>query len=84
MSKRIAAVAIIICLAVLVTGCRNPVTMFLDWLNGGGDSQEEANTDIQPGEDLEADGPAGARLRDTVLYYRDSDGYLVPMSVDIE
>ncbi|MDD2573359.1 MAG: GerMN domain-containing protein [Bacillota bacterium] len=84
MLKRIAAVVIIVCMAVFVTGCQNPVTIFLDWINGGGDSLEAPETDTLPGEDLEVDGAVGARIRDTVLYYRDSDGYLVPVSVNIE
>ncbi len=84
MSKRIAAVAIIVCMTVFITGCQNPVTMFLDWLNGSGDSREAPRADIQSGEDVEIGGAAGARIRDTVMYYRDSEGYLVPVLVDIE
>ncbi len=83
MYKRILAGAIIICMAFLAVGCENPVRMLLDWITGG--EQAPGEPDTQPPQQEEsADTVSDVRMRDTVLYYRDSKGYLVPVSVDIE
>ena len=82
MHKRIVAGAIIILMAFLVVGCENPVRMLLDWINGG--EQVPVESDTPPQQQESADTVSDARMRETVLYYRDSAGYLVPVSVDIE
>ena len=82
MYKRVLAGTIIICMAFLVVGCENPVRMMLDWISGG--EQVPGEPDTPPQQQESADTVSDARMRETVLYYRDSEGYLVPLSVDIE
>lgn len=82
MYKRVLAGAIIVCMAILVAGCENPVRMLLDWISGG--EQVPGESDTPPQQQESADTVSDARMRETVLYYRDSEGYLVPVSVDIE
>ncbi|HQD41156.1 MAG TPA: GerMN domain-containing protein [Bacillota bacterium] len=82
MYKRVLAGAIIICMAFLVVGCENPVRMLLNWITGG--EQAPGEPDTLPPQQESTDTVSDARMRETVLYYRDSDGYLVPVSVDIE
>jgi germination protein M len=84
MYKRILAGAVIICMVFLVVGCENPVRMFLDWINAGEEAPEAPEENALPQQGQSTDEASGARMRETVLYYRDSDGYLVPVSVDIE
>ncbi|MGI6697553.1 MAG: GerMN domain-containing protein [Clostridia bacterium] len=54
----------------------------LDWISGG--EQVPGEPDTPPQQQESADTVSDARMRETVLYYRDSEGYLVPLSVDIE
>ena len=85
MLKRIAAGMVIICVLFFAVGCGNPVTAIRDWIRGGEEAEQTVETDTglqDVGE--EPGGRPGARMRDTVLYYRDDLGYLVPVSVDIE
>ncbi len=84
MLRQIIAGFIIVCLVFSLAGCVNPVKVVMDWLDGGEENQEDPGTGIQLQDQEDTSHPAEARMRDTVLYYRDDKGYLVPVSVDIE
>ncbi len=85
MPRRITTIALIVCVVLILTGCQNPVRMFLHWLNGNGEhASEELGKESESREDVEEDEEGDAGIRDTVLYYRDGDGYLVPVSTDIK
>ncbi len=85
MLRRIMVVALIaFCVIFVLTGCENPVEMFSNWFRDNGHVPETPQAGDGYSMDEDMDGEAGPRMRDTVLYYRDSDGYLVPVSIDIE
>ena len=69
-----------ICMAFLVVG-QKPCRMLLNWITGG---EQAPGTDTLPLQQESADTVSDARMRETVLYYRYSDGYLAPVSVEIE
>jgi germination protein M len=76
--------AVIICILALAVGCSNPILAIRDWISGGEEIQEGPVFDNQLPDTDNTNGTIDARKRDTVLYYRDDKGYLVPVSVDIE
>lgn len=83
MLKRVAAGALIFCVFVFIVGCSNPITAIRDWI-GGQETEQASDTDNQLQDIRDTGVGSDARMRDTVLYYRDDLGYLVPVSVDIE
>lgn len=83
MHRRAILAVLVLCTVVFLTGCFNPIQAFRDWISGGeivedftdDSNQEEQDEPPQPGGD--------ARMRETVLYYRDNKGYLVPITRSI-
>lgn len=63
---------VIIILMLLLTACNNPLTFLKGWL----DNNEEASIDVI---DTSGQQVSDAELRDTILYYKDENGLLIPV-----
>lgn len=63
----------IILIMLLLTACSNPLTLLKGWLDT---DQEEASIDVidTSGQQIDDSG-----LRDTILYYKDENGLLIPV-----
>jgi len=69
--KKVVAIALILCMMISLTGCKNPISivkgLFVD--------EEQAASTIIDSSNIQRD----EQLRDTVLYYKDDKGFLVPV-----
>ncbi len=65
--------ALIILVVLLLTACSNPLTMLKGWL---GTDEEEASIDVI---DTSGQQIGDSELRDTILYYKDENGLLIPV-----
>ncbi len=70
--KKVVALAVILCMVVSFTGCQNPISMVKSLFS---DEDQAASTIIDSSENIQND----ESLRDTVLYYKDDKGFLVPV-----
>ena len=65
--------ALILLLMLVLTACSNPIVMLKGWL---GTDKEEASIDVI---DTSGQQVANPELRDTILYYKDENGLLIPV-----
>lgn len=70
--KKVLVIAVILSLVVSLTGCQNPIDMVKGLFS---DEEQAASTVIDSSENIQND----ESLRDTVLYYKDDKGFLVPV-----
>ncbi|QXM06503.1 GerMN domain-containing protein [Crassaminicella indica] len=70
--KRVIAVGLILCMMIGVTGCANPIQM----VKGLFENEEQSDSNIV--ESLN-DAQKDNELRNTVLYYKDDKGFLIPV-----
>jgi germination protein M len=85
MSRRILIGVIILCITVISAGCFNPFQMIKDWIRGEETIEEQPDGQSQPGDQQTpmTNTGQGIRKRETILYYRDDHGYLVPVTRDV-
>lgn len=69
--KKVVAIAVILSLAISLTGCQNPINI----VKGLFSDEEQAASIIIDSSNIQND----KTLRDTVLYYKDDKGFLVPV-----
>lgn len=85
MYKRVFLAVLILSVAIFMAGCFNPVQTLKDFIGGGEELYQE-----EPGQkaELDAEEPpveeSNVRMRETVLYYKDDKGYLVPLMREIK
>lgn len=82
MYRRIMLGLIILGVMILLAGCFNPIQAFKDWIRGE-EVAEENPEDSNQVEEEPSYPQSDVRLRETVLYYRDDKGYLIPISRNI-
>ncbi|MBA1336656.1 MAG: hypothetical protein HPY66_3091 [Firmicutes bacterium] len=83
MHRRATLAVLVLCTAIFLAGCFNPIQAFRDWIKGD-EIVEDSPDDSDRAEQDEPSQPEGdVRLRETVLYYRDNKGYLVPITRSI-
>ncbi len=74
----------IFCIVLLMTGCFNPIQALKDFISGEEQAEPEPRDNIDTGEEESVPEDTEVRLRETVLYYKDDMGYLVPVMREIE
>lgn len=70
--QKIVAITLILSIVVSLTGCQNPISMVKGLFS---DENQAASTIIDSSANIQGD----ELLRDTVLYYKDDKGFLVPV-----
>lgn len=70
--NRVIAMIVILCMLISLAGCKSPISMVKSLF---GDDDEAASTVIESTSSLLSD----EQLRDTVLYYKDDKGFLIPV-----
>ena len=71
--KKFVAITLILCLMISITGCKNPISMVKGLFDN--DEDQAASAIIDSSANIQND----EQLRDTVLYYKDDKGFLVPV-----
>ncbi|MFZ5966090.1 MAG: GerMN domain-containing protein [Bacillota bacterium] len=70
-SSKVIALILVLCMIISLSACQNPISMVKGLFN----DDEAASSIIESDEDTNGD----VQLRDTVLYYKDDKGYLIPV-----
>ncbi|MBB6213964.1 germination protein M [Anaerosolibacter carboniphilus] len=70
--NRVIALFLILCMMISLAGCANPIRMVKNLF---GDDEQAASTIIEN----DPNGQGDVQLRDTVLYYKDDKGFLIPV-----
>jgi len=84
MLRRVMLGLTILSIVLLLAGCFNPIQALKDFIVG------EEQVERQPAENFKvedkepASGNMDVKMRETVLYYKDDKGYLIPVMRDIE
>lgn len=70
--KKVLSIILILCLMISITGCQNPISMVRELFDN---EEQAASVIIDSSGNVQND----KQLRDTVLYYKDDKGFLVPV-----
>jgi len=70
--KKVLSIILILCLMISITGCQNPISMVRELFDN---EEQAASVIIDSSGNVQSD----KQLRDTVLYYKDDKGFLVPV-----
>ncbi|MCT4606058.1 MAG: GerMN domain-containing protein [Marinisporobacter sp.] len=70
--KRVVAIGLILCMIISLAGCANPIQMVKGLFE---DEEQSASNIIESGDDAQM----SEGLRNTVLYYKDEKGFLIPV-----
>ncbi|MCT4620595.1 MAG: GerMN domain-containing protein [Marinisporobacter sp.] len=70
--KRVVAIGLILCMMISLAGCANPIQMVKGLFE---DEEQSASNIIESGDDAQM----SEGLRNTVLYYKDEKGFLIPV-----
>ncbi len=71
--KKKTALILLLMMVMILSACSNPIAMLKGWL---GTDNEEASIDVI---DTSGQQVADPELRDTILYYKDENGLLIPV-----
>ncbi|QZY54059.1 GerMN domain-containing protein [Crassaminicella profunda] len=70
--KKVVAISLILCMMISLAGCANPIHMVKGLFE---DEEQSASNIVESGDDAQKD----EGLRNTVLYYKDDKGFLIPV-----
>ena len=70
--RKAVAIVLILCMMISLAGCKNPISMVIGLFSK---NDQAASTIIDSSKNIHLD----EQLRDTVLYYKDDKGFLVPV-----
>lgn len=84
MLRRVILGLAIFCIVLLMVGCFNPIQALKDFITGEEHAEQEPAENYNVEEKEPAAEDTSVRMRETVLYYKDDKGYLIPVMREIE